>query len=344
MWLISFGRRKKLPAPVRKGKEACKSQADTGPLNTGSTTTLDSHVPSLKRRKLESEEHSGQDGAARLCIQYEMEMTSKRKAVSLQDALDDTTNKGGREDSMASRLSTLSLQHDKRLDDESRGGKRKIKVVQETLVTSHFMIDIVLNVIFLAKAEMSPVNPPSEQLNQGGSHLGTAELNGGDGKNGVIVRSEVQKPQTFIKEGLSCSSLLSDIKQAIGAEKTRQMLLALQAYKTSNNYDQMVSAVVSLLTERYEDFLVVSGLGLSVLIRPQHRKQFGGLLKSLTGNDCVANQDSDVGSRQPNQHLSFLQERLKARYHPSFHECCEDIDLNSFFFFTYTIDAGECYK
>uniref|UniRef100_A0A8C1UR74 Regulator of telomere elongation helicase 1 homolog n=1 Tax=Cyprinus carpio TaxID=7962 RepID=A0A8C1UR74_CYPCA len=154
----------------------------------------------------------------------------------------------------ASRLSTLSLQHDKRLDDESRGGKRKIKVVQERF-------DIFT----------------------------------------VIVRSEVQKPQTFIKEGLSCSSLLSDIKQAIGAEKTRQMLLALQAYKTSNNYDQMVSAVVSLLTERYEDFLVVSGLGLSVLIRPQHRKQFGGLLKSLTGNDCVANQDSDVGSRQPNQ-------------------------------------------
>lgn len=47
--------------------------------------------------------------------------------------------------------------------------------------------------------------------------------------------------------------------------------------------------------------LVGSGLGLSVLIRPQHRKQFGGLLKSLTGNDCVANQDSDVGSSQPNQ-------------------------------------------
>ncbi|KTG38107.1 hypothetical protein cypCar_00004195 [Cyprinus carpio] len=115
----------------------------------------------------------------------------------------------------------------------------------------------------------------------------------------VIVRSEVQKPQTFIKEGLSCSSLLSDIKQAIGAEKTRQMLLALQAYKTSNNYDQMVSAVVSLLTERDEDIALLERL--SVLIRPQHRKQFGGLLKSLTGNDCVANQDSDVGSSQPNQ-------------------------------------------
>uniref|UniRef100_A0A8C2DFB4 Regulator of telomere elongation helicase 1 n=1 Tax=Cyprinus carpio TaxID=7962 RepID=A0A8C2DFB4_CYPCA len=262
-------------------------------------------LPFPPRMDPRSEEHSGQDGAARLCIQYEMEMTSKRKPVSLLDALDDTTNKGGREDSMASRLSTLSLQHDKRLDDESRGGKRKIKVVQERchmilqksyyyadlLLKKHFvfsmlitglffslslsMNDIVLNVIFLVKAEMSSVNPP------------------------MIVRSEVQKPQTFIKEGLSCSSLLSDIKQAIGAEKTRQMLLALQAYKTSNNYDQMVSAVVSLLTERDEDIALLERL--SVLIRPQHRKQFGGLLKSLTGNDCVANQDSDVGSSQPNQ-------------------------------------------
>ncbi len=73
----------------------------------------------------------------------------------------------------------------------------------------------------------------------------------------VNVRSDVQKPHTSIKEGLSCSSLLSDIKQAIGAEKTRQMFLALQAYKTSFNYEQMVSAVVSLLTERDEDIALL---------------------------------------------------------------------------------------
>lgn len=47
--------------------------------------------------------------------------------------------------------------------------------------------------------------------------------------------------------------------------------------------------------------VVVVCLGLSVLIRPQHRKQFGELLKSLTGNDSVAVQDSDVGSSQLNQ-------------------------------------------
>uniref|UniRef100_A0A8C1EZX3 Regulator of telomere elongation helicase 1 n=1 Tax=Cyprinus carpio carpio TaxID=630221 RepID=A0A8C1EZX3_CYPCA len=397
------------PVPVRKEKEACKNQAVTGPLHTGSSCpaksvwlsdtsqkakTLDSHVPSLKRRKLDSEEHSGRDGAARLCIQYEMEMTSNRKPVSLLDALDDTTNKGEREDTMAgeeraSRLSTLSLQHDKRLDDESRGGKRKIKVVQErktvasctaktgkafmmelrrclshenfklimealqSYKTSDDLSDLLAIVtepliqdhnthcllrglyqfirphhkkefdercleltgegcgykqehslsreerdalrLNTAKSEMSSVNPPSEQLNQGGSHL----LSGGDSNSGVNVRSEVQKPQTSIKEGLSCSSLLSDIKLAIGAEKTKQMFLALQAYKTSNNYEQMVSTVVSLLTERDEDIALLERL--SVLIRPQHRKQFSELLKSLTGNDSVANQDSDMGSSQLNQ-------------------------------------------
>lgn len=40
---------------------------------------------------------------------------------------------------------------------------------------------------------MSPVNPPNEQLNssqqlnQGGPHLGTVELNGGDSKIGGIL-------------------------------------------------------------------------------------------------------------------------------------------------------------
>uniref|UniRef100_A0A672Q0L7 Regulator of telomere elongation helicase 1 n=1 Tax=Sinocyclocheilus grahami TaxID=75366 RepID=A0A672Q0L7_SINGR len=218
----------------------------------------------------------------------------------------------------ASRLSTLSLQHDKRLDDESRGGKRKIKVVQERKTVasstaktgkafmmelrrclSHENFKLIMEALQSYKTTddlsnlLANVAEPLiqdhnthcllrglyqfirphhkkefdercleltgegcgykqehslsredeqlnsyQQLNQGGSHLGT-------------------KPQTSIKEGLSCSSLLSDIKQAIGAEKTRQMFLALQAYKTSNNYEQMVSTVVSLLTERDEDIALL---------------------------------------------------------------------------------------
>uniref|UniRef100_A0A673J6T9 Regulator of telomere elongation helicase 1 n=1 Tax=Sinocyclocheilus rhinocerous TaxID=307959 RepID=A0A673J6T9_9TELE len=216
-------------------KTACKNQADTGPLNTGSSCpsksvwlsdtsqkakTLDSHIPSLKWRKLASS-------------------------------------------SFSQGLYQFIRPHHKKEFDE-----RCLELTGEGCGY---------------KQEHSLSREEREAL----------------GQNTVNVRSEVQKPQTSIKEGLSCSSLLSDIKQAIGAEKTRQMFLALQAYKTSNNYEQMVSTVVSLLTERDEDIALLERL--SVLIRPQHRKQFGELLKSLTGNDSVVNQNSDMGSSQLNQ-------------------------------------------
>lgn len=143
---------------------------------------------------------------------------------------------------------------------------------------------------FLAKAEIPPESPPKEQPNS------SRQLNqGGDNIGGILefiytswllikmpiitldaniytifwlslwifffftanVRSEDQNPKTSIQEGLSCSSLLSGIKQAIGAEKTHQLFSALQAYKNSNNYEQMVSTVVSLLTERNEDITIL---------------------------------------------------------------------------------------
>ncbi|XP_042610078.1 regulator of telomere elongation helicase 1-like isoform X2 [Cyprinus carpio] len=364
--------------PVRKGKaESSEKQADTRPLNRGSgcphkslclsdtsrkAKQVDSHVPSLKRKKLESEEQSGSDGDAQIFIQYEMDID--RKPVSLLDVPDDTTNKV-REDTMVG-----EERHDKRLDRESRVGKRKIKVVQQRKTTnsytektgnafivelrrclSHENFKIIMEALqwykttddlsnFLANvveplvrdthgllrglyqfvrphhkkefdqrcleltgkgcgykpelslsredqealrqntAEIPPESPPKEQPNS------SRQLNQGGDNIGANVRSEDQNPKTSIQEGLSCSSLLSGIKQAIGAEKTHQLFSALQAYKNSNNYEQMVSTVVSLLTERNEDITILKRL--SVIIPPQHRKQFSDLLKSLTGNDSVA--------------------------------------------------------
>ncbi len=57
----------------------------------------------------------------------------------------------------------------------------------ELIFLSIMINNIVLCFPLLVKSEMSPVNPPSEQLNQGGSHLRTAELNGGDGQIGGIL-------------------------------------------------------------------------------------------------------------------------------------------------------------
>ncbi|XP_069544659.1 regulator of telomere elongation helicase 1 [Brachyistius frenatus] len=104
--------------------------------STQKAKALDAHLPSLKRRRLD--DHTGANGMARICVEYEGEgQESQRRPANLLDALsrgdhrrgDDSDAAVGEE--RASRLSTLSLQHDKRMDDELRGGKRKIKLVQE---------------------------------------------------------------------------------------------------------------------------------------------------------------------------------------------------------------------
>lgn len=66
-----------------------------------------------------------------------------------------------------------------------------------------------------------------------------------------------QKPQSSGTERQFSTSLLSDIKMAVGAEKTNQLFVALQTYKKTNDYEQMVSTVVGLLTERDEDIILL---------------------------------------------------------------------------------------
>uniref|UniRef100_A0A4W4EBL9 Regulator of telomere elongation helicase 1 n=1 Tax=Electrophorus electricus TaxID=8005 RepID=A0A4W4EBL9_ELEEL len=349
---------------------------------------LDSHVPSLKRRRLE--EHCEVDGSARLCVQYEMEMSSsKKKPLSLLDALDSSTARPEDTDTLvgeerANRLSTLSLQHEKRMDDECRGGKRKIKVVQdrgavETTATDRgksFMLELKrclsqesftrimhgLQVYkatddldsLLLKAEGLLTQDPnthsllrglyqfirphhkkpydercrlltgqgcgykvehslsreeremllqqtakvetaemshskqldaSKQLNQGGSHLGTHNL------LCSFPGMTDQTPQQSGKGSQFSTSLVSDLKKAIGTEKTNQLFVALQTYKKTNNYEQMVSTVVGLLTERDEDIVLLRRL--VVFIPAHHRQQFSEMLNSLTGSTSVTCQDSD---------------------------------------------------
>uniref|UniRef100_A0A3Q1FMP3 Regulator of telomere elongation helicase 1 n=1 Tax=Acanthochromis polyacanthus TaxID=80966 RepID=A0A3Q1FMP3_9TELE len=85
-----------------------------------------------------SDEHRGANGMARICLEYESDVQeNQRRPANLLDALERGDHRSVKDaDSLmgeekASHLSTLSLQHDKRMDDELRGGKRKIKLVQE---------------------------------------------------------------------------------------------------------------------------------------------------------------------------------------------------------------------
>ncbi|GAA6102470.1 regulator of telomere elongation helicase 1 isoform X1 [Tachysurus ichikawai] len=398
------------PVPEKKAKgSGCKNQTakDTEQASPGCSQpapsawecssslkarVFDSHVPSLKRRKLD--EHSERDGTARLCVQYEMEMSSsKTRHMSLLDALDKSDPNRDEDDSFvgeerASRLSTLSLQHDKRMDDELRGGKRKIRVVQDRQPIDSsaagkgkaFMLELKRNLsqesftqimhalqVYKAtdnlnnllakaadllvpdpnthillrglyqfvrphhkkqfdekcqlltgkgcgykpehsisreerallmkqtvKAETSEMSTTSQldsrrQLNQGGSHLGTNHLSGMD----AGVKDQTQPS----KDGQVSASLLSDIKKAIGAEKTNQLFVALQMYKKTNDYEQMVSTVVGLLTERDEDIILLKRL--TVFIPAHHRQQFCEMLTSLTGSVSESCQDPDEVSTTP---------------------------------------------
>ncbi|XP_035513302.1 regulator of telomere elongation helicase 1 [Morone saxatilis] len=122
-----------LPHTQSSALTSCSSSQSS---HTQKAKVLDAHLPSLKRRRLN--EHTGAKGMASICIEYECEVQeSQRRPANLLDALERGDHCSAEDDDAvvgeekANRLSTLSLQYDKRMDDELRGGKRKIKLVQE---------------------------------------------------------------------------------------------------------------------------------------------------------------------------------------------------------------------
>ncbi|KAJ8369650.1 hypothetical protein SKAU_G00096780 [Synaphobranchus kaupii] len=352
---------------------------------------------------------------ARLCIQYEAEMEGGRKPTGLLDALEDSDRITGRDDrdrlrgeEKASRLSTLSLQHDEsRMDDESRGGKRKIRLVQESnkavpqsaqeetkaekakvflaavkrslsqvnfqqimhALQSYKRADdldqllLVLAELFTedrnthvllrefyqfirphhkrrfdvtcreltgigcgykpehslpkeekeklmqqrAKAEkpapLAGLPEAHEQLNtsaflnKGGSHLcvlSTQTVNGEQPSQKTAAQDHpMQKTQIH-------STFLTDVKNAIGVEKSKQLFKAIQDYKKTHNYESMVAAVVSLLTEKTEDFCLLRTFAM--FVRPQHKERFLGMLTDLAGGG-TASPPSAQTAEDPHAHL-----------------------------------------
>ncbi|KAM4034072.1 regulator of telomere elongation helicase 1 isoform 2-T2 [Anomaloglossus baeobatrachus] len=135
-----------MPPPLQKAtlkdKGTCVSASDS-PSHSQSSNfasrirenlkkakSLDSHVPSLKRKR---DGGGGMETQADFCDSYEenTEVTSRRPA-GLLDALDHSEKRlqGEQCSDKITRLSTLALQYDKKLSEEQRGGKKKIKIVE----------------------------------------------------------------------------------------------------------------------------------------------------------------------------------------------------------------------
>ncbi|KAF7658691.1 hypothetical protein LDENG_00009250, partial [Lucifuga dentata] len=101
-------------------------------LHSQKAKILDSHIPSLKRRRLD--ERAGGSGMAGICTEYETDVQQRQKRpASLLAALQRSEHHNSQPDAaqQANYLSTLSLQYDKRMNDKSRGGKRRITLVHE---------------------------------------------------------------------------------------------------------------------------------------------------------------------------------------------------------------------
>uniref|UniRef100_A0A8C8R767 Regulator of telomere elongation helicase 1 n=1 Tax=Pelusios castaneus TaxID=367368 RepID=A0A8C8R767_9SAUR len=119
----------------------CEGDPTTSPssrqlLSLTKAKNLDDHVPSLKRKRMGLLANG--DSATSLCVEYEQELNSSRRPpLGLLDALEhnEKSSEGAEEEDnlpgeeKAKRLSTLSLQHEKRLTDEQKGGRKKIKIV-----------------------------------------------------------------------------------------------------------------------------------------------------------------------------------------------------------------------
>ncbi|NWX17252.1 RTEL1 helicase, partial [Aegotheles bennettii] len=136
-----------MPPPMPQcppGSAGSLSESSTAPstsseqvLSLKKAKNLDDHVPSLKRKR-----KVNGDGASSICTEYEQEFVSpRRQCVGLLDALErsEKSSEDAEEESdlsgeeKAQRLSTLSLQYEKRLADEQKGGRKKIKLVSNTV-------------------------------------------------------------------------------------------------------------------------------------------------------------------------------------------------------------------
>uniref|UniRef100_A0A3Q4GCI1 Regulator of telomere elongation helicase 1 n=1 Tax=Neolamprologus brichardi TaxID=32507 RepID=A0A3Q4GCI1_NEOBR len=339
--------------------------------HTQKAKVLDTCLPSLKRRRLN--ENSGASGMARICLEYESEVQdSQRRPANLLDALEQG-NHGTGEDSdftmgeeKANHLSTLSLQYDKRMEDELRGGKRKIKLVQEQVSgkasrakkfladmkksLSQVSFDRIIRALqtykktddldhLLTETAILSEDANTQSLLHGFYQFvrphhkkrfdeNCQELTGkGCGYKPDHTLSKDEKKTVMLQNGMKhtlhfvlgnvCeihgleknvkeefwknntifhfkherripvhTTFLTDVKKALGAERSTQLFQAIHTYKNTDNYEKLVTTAVNLFTERDENFGLLVRFGM--FIRPNHKKQYKDMLGGLIGQPVSA--------------------------------------------------------
>uniref|UniRef100_A0A8I3X647 Regulator of telomere elongation helicase 1 n=1 Tax=Callithrix jacchus TaxID=9483 RepID=A0A8I3X647_CALJA len=127
-----------MPAPAPRAAASSSCEKEDGVrvakspgtlLSTRKAKSLDLHVPSLKQKP--SGSPAAEDLEGSLCVEYEQEsVPAGQRPKGLLAALEHSEQQaGGPSKEQAHRYSTLSLPCEKRLAEEPRGGRRKIRLV-----------------------------------------------------------------------------------------------------------------------------------------------------------------------------------------------------------------------
>ncbi|XP_072096477.1 regulator of telomere elongation helicase 1 isoform X2 [Mobula birostris] len=125
-------------------------------------------------------------------------------------------------------------------------------------------------------------------LNKGGQHLNYGPLSKGEISNNELtsvagtskasVTTAEQKKQQLL------AAYINDVKKVLGPCKYSRFSTTLQTYKRTDNYENMVSEIAALFTEKCEDFHLLRRFFM--FVRTHHKTQFNQMCKELTGADC----------------------------------------------------------
>uniref|UniRef100_A0A3Q0RHP5 Regulator of telomere elongation helicase 1 n=1 Tax=Amphilophus citrinellus TaxID=61819 RepID=A0A3Q0RHP5_AMPCI len=331
-----------LPDTQSSSSTSCSSSHSSP---TQKAKVLDAHLPSLKRRRLS--EYANNESVVVSSKIFHLIYSCAFLLLK------------------ANRLSTLSLQYDKRTEDELRGGKRKIKLVQDQkpsvsedvseegkasrakkfladmkkslsqvsfdrivqalqtykktddldlLLTETAILSEDTNTHSLLRGFYQFVRPhhkkrfdeKCQELTGQGCGFKPDHSLSKDQKKTVIYMSLMNEVILSQKEQ-SCPApknevhtmFLTDVKKALGAEKSAQLFQAIHSYKKTDDYEKLVTTAVSLFTERDEDFNLLVRFG--VFIRPCHKKQYKEMLDALIGQPVSAPDVPAVTEEQQRQ-------------------------------------------
>ncbi|XP_043566258.1 regulator of telomere elongation helicase 1 isoform X1 [Chiloscyllium plagiosum] len=126
-------------------------------------------------------------------------------------------------------------------------------------------------------------------LNKGGQHLNSGLVNKGETCNSepsvlTTAPSKTSNSTADEKKQHVLAAYISDAKKALGPSKYNRFSTVLQTYKKTDNYDDMVSEIGALFTEKSEDFHLLRRF--YIFVRTHHKQQFNQMCKELTGADC----------------------------------------------------------